>query len=313
MKNLPFFLLISCAFLLIFITQVFSLGKWADPPGGWTGLFTFDNLKGKTLKTDDKAALDGEWNHDNGSDEWAGNAPGTAGKAPGGVAINVLPGEGDPSGDAVVLSIEDTGDPTAKGFADPNNRKIYLEHEVPFKGNIFSDGVTFIARWRVNPKPVEAPADGYTLHDGGKGEVGIIHDGGLGGDGVTLDLSFALDTGGLLYFGNENQPPLNVGDEFKFHTVWATAKQAGGMCTVKIYMDGSLKTIFSGDMTLGDGSDASFGNYIAVGLGSTARDGAIQIDYVGYKTGVFTPTPYSVEPFNKLPGIWGKLKLGGEQ
>jgi len=36
-----------------------------------------------------------------------------------------------------------------------------------------SERVTFVARFRINPNPVEAPADGYTLHDGGKGEVGI--------------------------------------------------------------------------------------------------------------------------------------------
>jgi hypothetical protein len=289
--------------------MAFALGGWSDPPGGWDLLVQFDDLLGKDLATEGNAALDGNWNHDNGSDAWDGSAPGDG--APGGVMIEVVPNAGDPSGNAVVLSIEDTGDPRKKGFADPSNRKVYLMREIPTADNIFENGVTFIARWRINPTPKEAPADGYTLHDGAKGQVGIVHAGAVAGDGVNANFSMALDSGGILYFANEGQDPLDVGDEFQFHTVWAIVKaNPAGDYDVTIYLDGSDAPVFEGTIPLGDGIESSpnFANYITVGLGSTGRDGAIQVDYIGYKLGVYSPTPAAVSPADKLPTSWGRIK-----
>lgn len=160
-----------------------------------------------------------------------------------------------------------------------------------------------MARLRVNPNPLDAPADGYTLHDGGKGNVGIAHHDAPG------NFSFSLDTGGLLYFANEDQPPLEVGDEFQFHSIWATAVLTGDLYTINVYVDGDMNPAFSGDIALGDGSDGEFTNYIAVGMGSTGRDGAVQIDYVGYKAGIYVPTSATaVTPGGKLPSLWGELK-----
>jgi len=202
-----------------------------------------------------------------------------------------------------VLSVEDTGDPRGAGFSDPSNRKIYLVRDLGIEGNVFEGGVTFVARWRINPNPVEAPANGYTLHDGGKGQVGIVY------HETPANFSFALDTGGLLYFANETQEPLNVGNEFQFHSIWATAQLAGDVYSVNVYVDGNLTTAFSGDVAFGDGSDGEFPDYIAVGMGSTGQDGAMQVDYVGYKAGIYEPlSATAVEPSDKLPGLWGKLK-----
>lgn len=274
---------VCCAFLLMLTPLAFGLGGWADPSGGWDWLNdNFDDLA--------------EWSHDNGSDQWDDSAPGEAGTSPGGAKAEVVDG-------VTVLSIEDTGDPRNDGFAEPSNRKVYLQREVPFEGNIFEEGVTFTARLRINPNPVEAPADGYTLHDGGKGNVGIVN------HAVPHNFSFALDTGGLLYFANEAQEPLEVGDEFQFHSVWATAKLAGDLCSVNVYVDGDLTPAFSGDIALGDGSDGEFPNYIAVGMGSTGQDGAMQVDYIGYKLGVYVPaSAAAVNPSDKMPSLWGKLK-----
>ncbi len=284
-----FFTLALCA-LLIFASHVLARGEWDDPPGGWDGMYEFDDLK--------------DWVHNNGSDQWDGSAPGEEGTSPGGAHIVEIPGEGDPSGNAVVISIEDTGDPRNDGVAEPSNRKIYLENEVDFNGNFYIDGITFIARFRVNPDPIEALADGTDLHDGAKGHVGIVHGGAPG------NFSFALDTGGLLYFGSEAQQPLEVGDEFQFHTVWATAMlTGGGVYDVEVYLDGSTDPAFSDEMTLGDGSDGDiYPNYVTVGMGSTGRDGAIQVDYIGYELGVHTPVPFAVNPAGKLPHLWGRLK-----
>jgi len=278
------FVVVCCAFLLMLSPVAFGIGGWGDPPGGCDWL------------NDDFGDLD-QWTHDNGSDEWDESAPGDAGSSPGGAKVETVDG-------VTVLSIEDTGDPRNDGFADPgSNRKIYLQSEIPFEGNIFDEGITFTARLRINPNPVEAPADGYTLHDGGKGNVGIVN------HAVPHNLSFALDTGGLLYFANEAQEPLEVGDEFQFHSIWATAKLAGDVCSINVYVDGDLAPAFSGDVALGDGSDGEFPNYVAVGMGSTGRDGAVQIDYVGYKLGMHVPgSEAAVNPNDKLPSFWGKLK-----
>ncbi len=284
-KSLP--ILVLCVFFLLSASLTFALGGWNDPPGGWDGLYEFDDMKG--------------WVHNNGSDQWDESAPGEKGKAPGGAHLMTIPGEGDPSGDATVISMEDAGDPRGDGFADPSNRKIYLENEVDFNGNMFVDGVTFIARWRINPDPIDAPADGYTMHDGGKGQVGIVHGGAPG------NLSFSLDTGGMLYFGQDGaEQTLEIGDEFQFHSIWVTAT----LDEVNVYLDGDIEPIFEDMITYGTGSDGDiYANYVAVGLGSTGRDGAIQVDYIGYELGIHVPTPFAVTPAGKLPYVWGKLKL----
>lgn len=284
MKRTLFILVFCISF--VFSPLAFGLGGWNDPPGGWDRLYEFDDMEG--------------WVHNNGSDSWDESAPGEEGTAPGGAHIVKVPGQGDPSGDATVISIEDTGDPRNAGFNDPSNRKIYLENEVDFSGNMFEDGVTFIARWRINPEPIEAPADGYTMHDGGKGQVGIIH------NAVPGNLSFSLDTNGALYFGQDgSEEVLEIDDEFKFHAIWVTAT----LEKVEVYLDGDTTPIFSDAITFGNGSDGDiYPNYVTVGLGSTGRDGAIQVDYIGYKIGLFAPEAFSVDPGGKLPGIWGELK-----
>jgi len=279
------FTLVFCTFFAL-SPLAFGLGEWGDPPGGWDMLYEFDDMEG--------------WVHNNGSDAWDESAPGEEGTAPGGAHIVKVPGEGDPSGDATVISIEDAGDPRNAGFDDPSNRKIYLENEVDFSGNMFDDGITFIARWRINPEPIEAPADGYIMHDGGKGQVGIIH------GAVPVNLSFSLDTGGAFYFGQDgSEEALEIGDEFEFHAIWVAAS----MENVEVYLDGDSQPIFSDVITFGDGSDGDiYPNYVTVGLGATGQDGAIQVDYIGYKIGLFTPEVFSVDPDDKLPGLWGKLK-----
>lgn len=285
MKRSTMLSMAFCCVVLIATSPAFAAGEWGDPPGGWDWF------------NDDFADLS-EWNHDNGSDAWDESAPGDAGTAPGGAMVETVDG-------VTVLSIEDTGDPRGAGFSDPSNRKIYFVRDLGVEENLFEGGVTFVARLRINPNPIEAPADGYTLHDGGKGMVGIVY------HETPANFSFALDTGGLLYFGNEAQEPLQVGDEFQFHSIWATAILAGDAYSVDVYVDGDLNPAFSGDIALGDGSDGDVPNYIAVGLGSTGRDGAVQVDYVGYKAGVHVPaSATAVNPSDKLPGLWGKLKSG---
>jgi hypothetical protein len=275
-----------------------AIDGWADPAGGWDLLVEFDDLLGKTLETANDAALDGTWNHDNGSDQWDGSAPGIAGAAPGGIAVEKVDS-------VVVLSIEDAGDPRSftPPVPDPSNRKIYLTKDIGYDGDILADGVTFIARFRINPNPKEAPANGYTLHDGAKGHVAI------GSLAVPKLFSLALDEGAILYFGAEDQAPITVSSEFEFQSVWATVVASGDQHEVNIYLNGSTDPAFSGVMTLGGGNDSIFANYLAIGMGSTGRDGAVQIDYIGCKAGVFPPElGAAVNPAGKLSTTWGELK-----
>ena len=284
---LCYFAVSCCAFLMV-TSLAFGYVEPPAPAGGWD----FYNTDFADLA---------DWNHDNGSDQWDGSAPGVEGTSPGGVMVEEVDG-------LTVLSVEDTGDPRDDGFAEPSNRKIYLQREAAADGNIFEGGVTFSAGWRINPNPIDAPADGYTPHDGGKGQVGIVHDGAVAGDGTSYNLSFCLDTGGLLYFIDEANV-IEVGDEFEFHSIWVTAVMSGDVATVNIYVDGDTDPAFSGDIALADGSDGNFANYVAVGMGSTGRDGAMQVDYVAYKLGIYEPSSAAaVSPADKLPVMWGELK-----
>ena len=279
-----------------------SFSGWDEPVKGWDLLVDFDDFP-KNLKGNSNAALDGNWDHDNGSDQWDGSEPGEKGKAPGGVILETVPGEGDPSGDAIVLTIEDTGDPRNNGFADPgSNRKIYLEHDLKIKDSLLDDGVTFIARWRVDPNPIDAPADGTDLHDGGKGQVGIVQ------ANPVAHFAMALDQGAVLNIPDGKI--IDIKNEKEFQTAWVTIEKSGGQHEVNIYLNGSTKATFSDKLLLGDGNDSNFSTYITIGLGSTGRDGAIQIDYVGYKVGVFEPSPFAVEPRDKLSTTWATIKAG---
>jgi hypothetical protein len=291
----------NVAFLTILLVLLvcggtsYALDGWGDPAGGWDLLVEFDDLLGVALATDDAAALDGTWNHDNGSDAWDGSVPGEADKAPGGVMVEEAEG-------VVVLSIEDAGDPRDAGFSDPSNRKLYFTKEIAYDGDILADGVTLVARMRINPNPVDAPADGYDLHDGAKGQVGI------GSLAVPKLFSLALDTGALR-FGAEDQEPVAIANELEFQSIWATVMGDGDMHNVNVYLNGSTDPVFSGPIALGDGSDSDFANYLAVGMGSTGRDGAVQIDYVGYKAGLFAPgAATAIDPSAKLSTRWAEIK-----
>jgi len=47
------------------------------------------------------------------------------------------------------------------------------------------------------------------------------------------------------------------------------------------------------------------------GMGSTGRDGAIQVDYIGFKSGIHEPAAgAAVAPADKLPSMWGEMKIG---
>ena len=278
---------------------------YQEPAGGWT--YRYD---GDAVASADAAALDGTWNHDNGSDAWDASAIGEG--RPGGVSL--LDDGGDP-----FIRIQEPGDPRDYGFGDPgSNRKIYFGHDMTpdgVGGDFFTDGITLSFRAKIatgaplddqHPDggggiaPWPAEGLGYLGHDGGKGNVSISQN-GLGT--ISFSMSLANETAGGVEGLNMNAlngtapsgdvDPLGeegissnlfpvedlAGD---FHEFWITVQadtSGGGTHVVNAYVDGdtSPQTFH---VTAGTGSD--FGhNYIAVGGGATPQIGSVGSGFRG--------------------------------
>lgn len=195
-----------------------------DPPGGWSYLYHGDQLI-IGIPNSGLTSLDGTWGHDS-SDVWDGSqiggtfAPGDfgVGNAPGGVSLLT-----NQTG-TTFLRLQDPGDPTAYGYPDPNNRKVFFGHNLggdidPVKAlTILNTGVTLSFRARIptlakaggplDPltpagqvangiQPYPANGDGYVISDGGKGHF-TIRQGGSGleapGGGIAFSLTQTNDT-----------------------------------------------------------------------------------------------------------------------
>ena len=195
--------IILTAFLL---TQVFTINaqvNYTVPEGGWTYIYN-----GEEAEAADTAALDGTWNHDNGSDEWDGTTIGDGNM--GGVSVN----EED---ETTYLTIQDTGDPRdAQGATDPSNRKIYFYHLFSQDGiasdKLMDDGITLAFRARIssygvedlNPdgagagatEPYPSSGDGFEVSFYGKGMITLYQ---RGGSEPEEQIGFSIITG----FDNE--------------------------------------------------------------------------------------------------------------
>ena len=190
---------------------------FVDPPGGWTYRFEGDKREPGTGGTDFDA-LDGAWNHNNGSDQWDGSEIGgtfstggyLVGNGPGGV--NVL---SEPS--VTYLRIQDTGDPRDYAYPDPSNRKIYFGHSTTALGGTdvqMDEGITLSFRARIptaskaadpldpwhrdgqqaaGVRSYPAAGDGYVTSDGGKGNFVIKQ---AGGGAIAFSLTETNDTTG---------------------------------------------------------------------------------------------------------------------
>ncbi|MBP65471.1 MAG: hypothetical protein CL727_06880, partial [Chloroflexi bacterium] len=229
------------------------------------------------------------WSHDNGSDQWDGSAIGGEfgdDNRPGGVSL--LDG---------YVRLQDTGDPRDYGYSDSgSNRKIYLGQSISDQGGsdtILNDGATihFIARiptdGPLDPLHVDGGAgvedypaggDGYENHDGGKGNIGIKQ--GAGGN-----ISFSLSEAGKVIITED-------GTEFdlsttEWHEFWVTIEQSDAGHTVSVYLDGSTEAnVFT--VTAGGGSDYA-GSYLAMGVGSTGRSGALDVAAFDFAPGAIAP------------------------
>ncbi|HEY2951323.1 MAG TPA: immunoglobulin domain-containing protein, partial [Verrucomicrobiae bacterium] len=281
---------------------------YAAPNGGWSYFYTGDGVA-----PSDFAALDGTWDHNNGSDSWDGLGRGAGNGAVGGV---------DTAGG--ILTIED-----ALNSGTGDNRRLYFTHNiaqdasVTNAGTLLDDGVTVSFRARLTPPTdpllelTNAPNGWVNLNDG-KGIFGLRQSGG-GGEIISFSLNNAIeDTGpsSTFNFGQAGLHLNNLNGDVRssfvdpgeggttnllplaptiFHEFWITIQDNGadpGTHRVSVYLDGSrTPTVFN--VTAGTGSEgATPTNYLALGLGSTPQRGAVDLDFFNYRQGVVAPQLY---------------------
>lgn len=282
---------------------------YSAPQGGWSYLYN-----GAGVSNAGPNALDGTWNHDNGSDSWAGD-----GRGPG---VGLLGGLSSTNG---MLSVEDA---VVSGTSSVDNRRYYFTHNLLRELSagtadwILSNGVTLSFRARLTPPPPTDPLteltnapNGFVNVLDGKGMFGVRQ---AGANGLLISFSLNLgmeDTSSSATFdfgqaglhmnnlnGDARSAQVDPGDggtvnvlpldPTVFHEFWITISDNGsapGTHRVSIYMDGS-KTATAFDVTAGSGSDAPYTNYLAMGLPSTGQRGAFDVDFMGYKPGVIAPS-----------------------
>ncbi|MCA9230821.1 MAG: hypothetical protein KDA57_09220 [Planctomycetales bacterium] len=154
---------------------------FSDPAGGWTYAYTGD---ASAAGSGGFTALDGTWNHDNGSDAWDGSAIGSGG--PGGVTSALI------DGSASYARIQDPGDTRGNGFSSPSdpNRKLFFGHDISADGDsLLDDGITISFRTKISTgstldpvytrnaggvtTPWPAGGNGYTNFSNGRGMFGV--------------------------------------------------------------------------------------------------------------------------------------------
>jgi len=179
---------------------------YSDPAGDWDYMFEGD---GDAYVADGPGSLDGTWDHDIGSSDWDGSAPGEVsgppGDAPGGAGVFT-------EGPYTFLRFQDAGHTRDfnPGWSDPSNRRMAFAHDMGQEtgvngATILDDGVTLSFRIRIpttgtldpiypdgasSTSPWPAGGIGYVIHSDGLGPIGIKQ--GTGNDGV---ISFGLTTG----------------------------------------------------------------------------------------------------------------------
>jgi hypothetical protein len=218
----------------------------------------------------------------------------------------VIASEAEDGDAASVLSLEDPGDPPAP-VATRNNGRLYFLRELE-GGDPFAAGLTLIARLRVHPAPLDLPAPGAPEPDPRtlRGHLGVAYS----APGVRRRLSLWLDAGGLRTLEGPGVE-LAPASLLRFRSLWVTVGPAeagaeggaearaegnvngpeGGGHRLRVFLDGSGEAAVDSPITLST-TDAEIGfegAYLEMGLSNGPGAGALQIDYVGYRSGVHLP------------------------
>jgi hypothetical protein len=314
--------------LLVLFLSISMLGKaqFLEPSGGWDYIY-----EGNQADTAAEAGLDGTYEISGSSFEWDYSAPATPMSAPGGAGIIT---EGDDTflriqdtGDPRTLGMENP----QNGLS---NRKVGFIHCVVHGGldssaAIIDDGFTLAFRARIPTSgvdnlygdtevPYPAEGDGYEVDQSGYAPICVTQyvDDVKKTIGFTFLTEFDDDTistlGAGLYMNilNGTQPAKEVGipgdltetttinkinlDPTVWHDFWIQISPGGtGTHQVKIWMDGDDATPQTFDVTAGR---QSFRDWSTVWMAfkNTGESGAIDIDYLAYKSGLVEPVASSV-------------------
>ena len=262
-----------------------GLSGWKLPTGGWE--YLFDAHPGESrfsdaLREARPVYLDGTWRRSSSRNDWDGTPPGDGN---GGVAVEVLEGAGEDGGPVSVLSIEDTAAADAA-----SNRRLMFTHDAGAT-NFLEDGITVIARLRVNPSPLDLGAPkGQSPDTSFRGQIGVGHR--TGGRG---HFSLWLDEGQLVTQGAGS---LDL-ETTRFQSVWLVVEKAeDGQHRVRLFLNGSDSPAIDESISLSRsvGESGFEQSYLEMGLSNTADSGAIQIDYVGYRSGAHLPVSAGAPP-----------------
>ncbi|MDP2898231.1 MAG: DUF5010 C-terminal domain-containing protein [bacterium] len=245
-------------------------GGWEDPPGGWSFMFEGDRLP-------DAAGF----SHSNDSDAW------DPGLDPAAVRARTAKGLGDtedgitPSPDARVVAIDD------KQVSGANSKFLFTR-ALRAKGSqprLFETGVTFIARWRL-----VSPTTSYN-NEYSAGNVGVAED----MDNVPdwgVGAYYASSTGMAFVPPELGSHPIPVSSSNSFHAAWVTAiydPANRSNVLVNVYLDGASEPTITFTQTGWDTASRAPVDNVYFGLSRSAYVGALELDYLGAKVGVYAP------------------------
>ena len=278
---------------LVFVSTSLA-EKYPPPPGGWD--YNFNGSSDSNVST---KSLDGTWDHNNSSDHWDGTVPGTGN--PGGVVT--VPINGEPGNKA--LQIVDA----VKASGTNNNRRLTLTHNLETNegtpANFMDDGATFAFRLRLpeSATDLQNAPNGLNPHSGAKGIINFR--GSKGRVGFAFGIAgtdSAYEESGMFISDSSNTIFKGL-DPIVWNEFWVTIRkneENTEKYDLKIYMNEATIPDFSETISLATSSDETYA-YMSMQLSSTSDQGAVEIDYIAYKDGLFLPNNSDND---ELPDTW---------
>ncbi len=268
--------------------------EFFPPPGGWD--YRYD---GDAAASASGAALDGTWDHDNGSDQWDGTVPGTGN--PGGVAV--VPIAGEPGNNALLMVDAVTTAGTN------NNRRYALTHDLAagegMPGDFLDDGATLAFRARLPSAATDLPTapNGLDPHSGSKGIFNLKQDSGR--------ISFAFGVAGTdpayaqsgMFISDDVGTVFHALDPTDWNELWVTIRRKVSDPTrhdLHIYLNGAGVPAIVESVRLSPGAEESY-PYLSLQLSSTTDTAAVEVDYLAFKDGVHLPANIDGDA---LPDSW---------
>jgi len=300
---------------------------YGDPSGGWTYTYSGSAAAAGDNNGATFDALDAKWSENSDASHWDGSTIGTVlidpnDDLPGG-AMTIT------EDSTSFLRIQDTGDPgddpnVPGGGSNNDNRRIGFVYNLSADGaadTILNDGVTLSFRARI---PISSPLDvqyvngggtaawpaggkGYPVYSGGNGMFSIKQnsdDAPVGfsltnavvdnysGPGLAMNSLNGMSPSGSVDEGEGTERLFSLSDATAWHEFWITIESGGaGTHQVTVYADGNLTgTTF--DVTSGNGGISEYSDisYLAMTLGNTGEYGAVDVDFVSWKSGVLSPS-----------------------